>query len=78
MKYVARFDSAKIWLPEVIPVMDEYLQGKISPDDAIVKLKWTKQDFLRTLGHVFNLLRVGYAGFSITPLEEDEVLHLIE
>ena len=67
MKYVARFDSAKVWLPRVVPIMDEYLQGRIRPDDAVVKLGWNETNFLRSLGHIFGLCRQGYKGFSIAP-----------
>jgi len=71
LKYVARFDSEKIWTMEVAPVMDEYLQGKIGPDQVMHKLRWSKQNFLYSLGHVFSLLRQGFQGFSITPISEE-------
>jgi len=67
MKYVARFDSEKVWTMEVRPIMDEYLQGKIGPDDAIRKLRWSKPNFLYSLGHVFSLLRQGFQGFTLNP-----------
>jgi len=67
LKYVARFDSEKIWNAGTVPVMDEYLQGRIRPDDAVVKLGWSETNFLRSLGHIFGLCRQGYQGFSIKP-----------
>jgi len=72
MKYVARFDSSKIWQPEVIPVMDEYLSGKIKGDEAIHRLVWSEDKFLRSLGRVFSLLRMGYEGFSIRTIDDKE------
>jgi len=73
MKFIARFDTDRIWKPEIVSIMDAYLRGEITQDEAITKVGTTKEGFMEVLHQIFVLLLRKYAEFSIAPEGEGQL-----